>query len=147
MVEALPVLSGERVNVIKERAGEFLELARDLLGRGRLDMASFNVHQACQLRIKAALLRLMGEAPRIHGLRELLGVLAKGLEELGCSGESDRILDLVRRYRDPLIDVESAYVESRYGVATATRGEGEGMIGAAEELFKLLDRVERDVLG
>ncbi|MEM2998493.1 MAG: HEPN domain-containing protein [Thermoproteota archaeon] len=140
-------MSGDRVNVIKERAGAFLELARDLLGKGRLDIASFNVHQACQLRVKAALLRLTGETPRVHGLRELLGMLAKRLEELNYLEESESVVGLVREYRDRLFDVESAYTESRYGLTAPTREGLRGMIRVAEELFSLLDRVEEDVLG
>ncbi|MEM3063695.1 MAG: HEPN domain-containing protein [Nitrososphaerota archaeon] len=140
-------MSGERVNIIKERARAFLELSRDLLEKGRLDIASFNINQACQLRIKAALLRLSGEAPRVHGLRELLGMLAKRLEESNYTNESGSIVDFVRKHRDPLIDVESAYAESRYGITTATRKSLKEMIKMAEELFNLLELVEKDVLG
>ncbi|MEM3079547.1 MAG: HEPN domain-containing protein, partial [Thermoproteota archaeon] len=139
-------LSGDRVNVIKERAGAFLELARDLLGKGRLDIASFNVHQASQLRVKAALLRLVGETPRVHGLRELLGMLAKRLEELNYSDLSNKIVSFVRMRRDHLIDVETAYVESRYGIAEETIENLRMMINVAEELLALLDQVEKDVL-
>ena len=88
-------MSGERVDIVEERAGAFLELAGELLAKGRLDKASFNVHQACQLRIKAALLRLTGEAPWVHILRELIGMLAKRLEELNYPGESDSIVSFV----------------------------------------------------
>ena len=73
-------MSGERVNVIKDRAYAFLNLAKELINR-RLDISSFNIHQACQLRIKASLLRFTGEIPRVHSIRELLGILAKKLED------------------------------------------------------------------
>ena len=50
-------MSGERVNLLKDRARVFLELAEELRGRGRLDLAMFNVDQAFQLRVKATMLR------------------------------------------------------------------------------------------
>jgi len=92
-------LSGERVNAMKERAGVFLELASELADRGRLDIASFSVQQACQLRVKASLLRLTGEMPRIHSIRELLGILAKRMEEIGHRDEAEKITGFVRESR------------------------------------------------
>lgn len=132
-------MSGERVSIIKERACAFLELARELVGRDRLDIASFNVHQACQLRIKATMLRLFGEIPRIHSIRELLGVLAKRLEELNYLDESDSIVSLVRENKDSLIDIESAYVESRYGVVTAGRRAVKAIAKAVKDLDLRVD--------
>ena len=139
-------MSGERVNVIKDRAYAFLNLARELVDR-RLDISSFNIHQACQLRIKASLLRFTGEIPRVHSIRELLGILARKLEDLGFREDALKIMNFVRRRRDSLIDIESAYTESRYGIGAATRSVVEEMLKIAEELFKLLDEVEEHVLG
>ena len=99
-------MSGERVNIIKERARAFLDLARELIDR-RPDISSFSVHQACQLRVKASLLRLTGEVPGPHGIRELLGMLARKLEDLGLREDALRIVDFVRRRRDVLIDIEA----------------------------------------
>lgn len=140
-------MSGERVDTIKERAAAFLGLARELVDRGRLDIASFNVHQACQLRVKASVLRLLGEMPRIHSIRELLGVLAKVLEELDYVEASGRVVDFARGNREILIDIESAYTESRYGLCAATRRSVDMMIRVAEDLFSLLEEVEESVLG
>ncbi len=139
-------MSGERVNVIKGRARAFLDLARELIDR-RLDISSFSAHQACQLRIKASLLRLTGEVPRLHGIRELLGMLARKLEDLGLKEGALRIVDFVRKRRDALIDIEAAYIESRYGVGPIAKSIVEEMLRVAEELFKLLDEVEEHVLG
>ena len=139
-------MSGERVNIIKGRARAFLDLARELIDR-RPDISSFSAHQACQLRIKASLLRLTGEMPRLHGIRELLGMLARKLEDLGLKEDALRIMDFVRRRRDVLIDIEAAYTELRYGVGPIVKSIVEEMLGVAEELFKLLDEVEERVLG
>ena len=89
-------MSGERVEVIKRRARIFLELGEELLRRGILDIASFNIHQACQLMIKAVLLRLRGEIPRIHSLRELLGMLSATLDWLGHSDLAEDVRRFAR---------------------------------------------------
>lgn len=139
--------TGLRAELLKDRAGFFLRLGRELLQRGRLDIAAFCVEQAMQLRVKAALLRVAGEAPRIHGIRELLGLLAQLLDELG-RGEAVRLVrEYVRRYRGELVDAEDAYTAARYAVYTPDRGSVERMIKAAERLFEVLEEVERDVLG
>ena len=140
-------LSGERVNVLKDRAGAFLDLAKELFGRGRMDLAFFHVEQACQLRIKATILRFTGEIPRIHSIRELLSIIAKRLEEIGYSQESNMIVDFVREYRETLIDVEDAYIESKYNVSTLTKNVLSKAVDVAEMLFKLLERIEGNVLG
>lgn len=140
-------MSSERVNVMKKRALEFLILSKELLSRGLLDLSSFNLHQACQMRIKASILRLTGEFPRIHGIRELMGILARKVEEMGHEDQSKSLVEFARKHRDVLMDIEEAYTRSRYDVAGFTRGSLEEMIGTAEALFKLLDEVEKDVLG
>lgn len=140
-------MSGVKVNIIKRRAKTFLDLSLELMGKGMLDLAAFHIHQACQLRVKASILRLSGRIPRMHGIRELLGMLAHNLEELGFRKESDMVMDFVRRFRDVLIDIETSYTETRYSTYTPTRGVVESMHRVANEIFKLLDKVEEHVLG
>lgn len=76
-------LSGMLVEALKRRANDFIELAVEMMGRGKHDIAAFLTEQSCQLRVRASLLRLFGDAPPTHGLRHLLGLLARGLEEAG----------------------------------------------------------------
>ncbi|PUA33824.1 MAG: hypothetical protein B9J98_02490 [Candidatus Terraquivivens tikiterensis] len=140
-------MSGERVNVLKRRSEDFLKLAKELIDRKMLDIASFSVHQACQLRIKASLLRLTGSIPRTHGIRELMGLLANSLEEEGFKQLAEDVRDFVKRYRDTLIDVEYSYTESRYGLASLPQSTVNRMVGVAEELFKFLEGAEKYVLG
>ena len=140
-------VSGERVELLKDRARFFLGLARELLGRGRLDVSAFSVEQAIQLRVRASLLRFTGEIPGVHSIRELLGMLARVLEDLGFADEVQRVRGFVREHRDVLVDVEDAYTMARYAVFTAGVREVEEMIRVAEKLFKLLDWVEERVLG
>ena len=56
-------------------------------------------------------------------------------------------MNFVRKQRDTLIDIELAYIESRYGMEITTRSVVEEMLKVAEELFKLLDEIEERVLG
>lgn len=140
-------MSGERVNTLKDRAEFFLSLAKELYGRGRLDLAFFHVEQGCQLRIKATILKFLGEIPRIHSIRELLGMLAKKLEELNYGKEAGMIVGFAREYRGILVDIENAYVESRYSIVSSTRNALNEAINVAESLFKLLEQVEKSVLG
>lgn len=132
---------------MKDRAGFFLDLAEELYERHRLDLALFHIEQACQLRIKAAILRFVGEIPRVHSVRELLGILAKRLEELNHSKESGMIVGFVREHREILMDIEDAYVESRYGVALPSGNVLGEALNTARSLFKVLEQVERSVLG
>ena len=125
----------------------FLDLAFELMSRGAFDLAAFHIHQACQLRVKASILRLTGSMPRVHGIRELLGILARALEELGFERESSMVVEFVRRFRDVLVDVEASYIEARYGVYAPSRGVVESLYRVARELFELLDGVEDVVLG
>jgi len=140
-------LSGMLVEALKRRANDFIELAVEMMGRGKHDIAAFLTEQSCQPRVKASLLRLFGDAPPTHGLRHLLGLLARGLEEAGRGDLSRRIADFVREHRAELSDMEEAYIGARYRDLEYTRAQVEEMIKAGRELHKLLEEVERGVLG
>jgi len=140
-------MSGERVELLKSRAKKFLELGFELLNRGVLDLAAFNIQQSCQLRSKATLLRLIGESPRVHSVRELLGMLSARLEEIGFREVSDTVKRFVKKYRGVLADIDSAYTASRYTLFTYTASDVNIMAEACSELHKLLEEVEKHVLG
>ena len=63
-----------------------LEGALWRLGRGEYDLACFEAEQAAQLALKSLLYELLGMAPRIHDLGELLGLLHRALSEAGLEG-------------------------------------------------------------
>jgi len=140
-------VSGERVEILKLRARKFLELSIELLERRSLDLAAFNMQQACQLRIKASLLKLLGEVPKIHSVRELLGILIMKLSELVFEVISNIVKDFSKRYRDVLADIDSVYTMSRYSEFTYSVNDVKEMISVCSELHKLLDEVEKSVLG
>ena len=140
-------MSGERVELLKFRSKRFLDVGVELLRREVLDLAAFNVQQSCQLRVKATLLRLLGEIPRVHSVRELLGTLSAKLEEAGFRNVSSTVKDFTRTYRDFLFNIDSVYTMSRYSFFTYTASDVEEMVQTCLELHKLLDEVERYVLG
>ena len=74
-------MSGELAEKLRRRASVFLREAEKLLEEGEYDIACFNAEQSLQLYVKSVLLKLFGEAPRIHGVRELLGYLARRLHQ------------------------------------------------------------------
>jgi len=140
-------LSGERVNLLKSRSRRFLGLGLELLQRGDLELAAFNIHESCQLRLKAFLLRILSEIPKMHSVRELLGILSAKLEEAGFVEVSARIKGFAKLYRDELVDLDSAYIASRYTFFTFTRGDVEKLAQVCSELHSLLEEVEKSVLG
>ncbi|NPA85744.1 MAG: HEPN domain-containing protein [Crenarchaeota archaeon] len=135
---------GLKAKVLRERAEAFLDLAKSL---ERTDLASFHAEQAAQLRLKSSILRLVGKVPRVHGIRELAGFLAKSLSEEGFEEQALKIREFVRRHKEELMDLEDAYSEARYELWEPSRTSALRMIRAVEELFKVLDEVEKDVLG
>jgi len=70
------------VELLKNRSSLFHEYARGALARGHRGMAVLHAEQALQLRLEALALRMLGHIPRIHGVRELLGIVVESLDAL-----------------------------------------------------------------
>lgn len=124
-----------RARLFYEEAGE----ARDP------DLAAFFAEQAIQLALKATLLRLFEEQHRGHGVRELLSILARRLEESGYDTEAEAVREFAAQHRGILIEAEEAYIHSRYGEEEYTREDAERLIMLAGEVLELLERVESRV--
>ena len=108
-------MSGEYVELLKNRSKVFLREAERLFQENEFDIACFNIEQAFQLYLKALIIRLTGENLRTHSIRSLLGYLIKKLKELGFEECSKKLADLVKEYRDVLEILEDVYSEARYG--------------------------------
>lgn len=135
-------MSGEYVGLLKRRASSFLGEARKIRDP---DLAVFLTEQAIQLYVKAVLYELFGERVRGHALRELLGLVARLLDDAGYSGEAGRIRGFVADNGSLLIEAEEAYMMSRYGERSYTLRDTERLIDLAERLIKLLEEVVRSV--
>ena len=135
-------VSGEYVQLLKRRAMDFLDEARDARNP---DLAVFFAEQAMQLFIKAILYELFGERVRGHGLRELLGLLARLLEDAGYRSEADKIRVFVAEHRGLLIEAEEAYTLARYGEVGYRESDARRIIELAEELIRVLEEVANRV--
>ncbi|MGC9135896.1 HEPN domain-containing protein [Caldivirga sp.] len=71
----------------------------------------FLIEQAAQLYVKAIYFELFGVKIRGHGIRELLGLLAKDLEAQGYSELARELRDFAVDNRDVFIILEEAYRE------------------------------------
>jgi len=131
------------VELLKERSRLFHEYAREAFARGHYDLSVFNAEQALQLRLKALHLRMVGYVPRLHSVRELLGVIARILEGLGRSDLAEKLSSFVETHRDSLRMLEEAYIASRYTPKTYERDEAERALATLEEAMSLIDEVER----
>jgi len=121
-------LRGE-VKILQDRANSFLRLAEEKLTEEDYDLASFASEQAAQLFLKSKALELLGEIPRTHSIRELLGYLAKV--------KGDSILKYLHEGRKNLARLEDAYLQARYIPRKYTGEEAEELLETAKKVMKL----------
>ena len=131
--------------MLRGRAVRFYDYARIAFDEGDYDMTVFMYEQAAQLYTKSLLLRMLGFTPRGHRVRELLGVLLKALERLGMVELSQEIAKFNDVNRDALRLLEEAYTGSRCPSGVYEREDALRALKVVEELFKLLEVVERSV--
>ena len=130
------VMSGIYSRKLKSRALDALRIAENIDNH---DIAMFLIEQATQLYVKAAYFELFGVKVRGHGIRELLGLLAKDLEAQGYSELARELRDFVADNRDVLIMLEEAYVESRYGESSYDINDVSTVLRVVKSLIMLLD--------
>ena len=135
-------MSGEYVSKLIERANAFLEEAEKV---PNTDLAMFFVEQCLQLYVKAIYYELFGLRLRGHRLRELLGALARALEEHGYARVAEKLLEFVDENRRALIMIEESYTMSRYGEFGYSRSDVEKALRVAKELRNVLEEVRRNV--
>jgi HEPN domain-containing protein len=128
----------DEYRVMVTRSRWFLDLAKEAYRRQQYDLAVFLAEQAVQLRIKAALLRIAGYYPGVHGVRLLLGELSRTVG--GEAGE--RIKRFIAEKRSLLSELEDAYLIARYAPKQYTREDAEDLIAVAEETIGLVEEVE-----
>ena len=123
-----------------------LEGARWRISRGEYDLACFEAEQAAQLYAESLLLRVLGEAPRIHRLSELLGRLYSALRE-EFTQASEMLAGIVSSSRRNIWFLEESYSQGRYGYVEYTENDGRECVDTAENLIRRLEEVERLVQG
>ena len=125
-------MAGRRkeVGTLRRRALEFLEEARQSLISGRHNISYFLSEQAY---IKAALLETVGDYPRTHYIRTLLGELVK-------STSSKKLEQFIRENRAALSSLEDAYTIARYSAKDYTKEDAEDALRLSEEIIKLVTK-------
>ncbi len=140
-------MSGELAATLWRRARVYLREARRLLEEGDYDISLVNAEQAAQLAVKAVYVELLGYTPRGHGLRRLLGYLARVLEEAGLAEQARVLQSFTAQRRDTLVLLEDAYTLGRYGLPGYTERDAEEGFAAAAELLQLLEELRRRIRG
>ncbi len=120
-----------------ERSDRFLKTAESTLEKGFLDISSFNANQALELFLKARVLRLAGDYPHTHDIKELLITLGKVCEPK-YAGTVENIL---REKSLELKAVQDTYITSRYFFTSSSENEVNRMIGFIKELERSLEDV------
>ena len=132
------------VELLKKRSRAFLKYSQEAFNRGDYDLACFFAEQAAQLRLKSLILRILGMVPRTHRIRELLGTILKALRNLNYE-QAETVNSFINESRSTLRVLEDAYTGSRYLERTYDKDDAFDCINLVKELFKLLERVERNV--
>ncbi|MET1160331.1 MAG: HEPN domain-containing protein [Thermoprotei archaeon] len=127
-------LHREEVEILKRRSIEFLKGARMALEGGLYDLSCFLAEQALQLYLKAVMLELVGEYPRTHSIRRLLGELNRVLK-------SRELEDFVRINRTRLSVLEDAYLIARYFVKEYSEEDAKDLLELVEETVELIKRI------
>ncbi len=126
----------EEVELLKRRAYGFLEEARLAARRGFHDGACFLAEQAVQLFLKAVLLEVIGDYPRTHSIRRLLGEILRILR-------SQELEEFIRTNKIRLSALEDAYLMARYFIKEYDEDDSRDMLELAENTIKLAERVVR----
>jgi HEPN domain-containing protein len=110
------------------RAKHFFKVSDYDVSLGRYDIALFHLEQAVQLSLKAYLLKVFGDFPRTHSIKDLID-----LSENEC----------FKRLADELwfvVDVlEDAYIGARYLIRRYGEREYREALKFVEGIFKCID--------
>ncbi len=130
-------MSVEEYRLLLRRSTMFLEEAREAYRAKRYDVAVFLAEQALQLYLKAQLLRVLGDYPRTHSIRQLLTLLSKSL---GREAE-ERVARFIREERPRLSELEDVYVASRYMLRTYTEEDAKDILFTVERVIRFVEEL------
>ncbi len=117
----------DHVELLIKRAKNFLEIAKDRLNKKDWDLTCFNIEQAVQLYLKATILEISGELPRIHSIRQLVSIFLRLTKQE------------VKWDRKSLILLESAYFNSRYLSFSYEKEDAEEALRIGKELIAFVE--------
>jgi len=120
-------LSIKLYNELVKRAKHFFNISNYDVSAGRYDIALFHLEQATQLALKAYLLKIYGDSPKIYSIRDLVDLC-----ENGC----------VKRVADEMWYVinilEDAYIGARYFIRRYGVREYSEAVRFVQEVFKCI---------
>lgn len=117
--------------ILKIRAERFLETARNLYQKEYYDLCAFNIEQAVQLFLKYEIWKKLGNFEKTHEISELLEQYKK------ISGKEKEIERLKEKYKSTIVDLEMAYIESRYLPAQFFKEQIDEMLKFTEDLLSI----------
>lgn len=123
--------SGE---ILKDRGLRFYKNAVELYNRGEFDLSAFNLDQASQLLLKYSIWEKLGDFEKTYEISKLLNDYKKLVKDSG------KIDEIIKRYKKTIIDLEVAYIESRYLPSTFFKDQIEDMINFVQELIDIIEK-------
>ncbi len=131
-------MSLREVETLQERSRVFLRHAQEALKKGEFDFTAFATEQAAQLLLKASLLESVGEVPRSHSVRELLGIIADSSPE-----KAGKVKAFLKENRDGLKILDDAYISARYLPSSYSGEDAELLIRLTKDINKVIGRKAR----
>ncbi|MHA1782369.1 MAG: HEPN domain-containing protein [Promethearchaeota archaeon] len=87
----------EEIKLLQKRALNFLDSAKERFQKEDWDLVCFMAEQAVQLFLKSLILKEIGEIPKTHSIRKLLGIINQ-IKEQNIKFERKELLFLENAY-------------------------------------------------
>lgn len=124
----------EEFETLVRRSRHFCETASMQFERGFYDLAVFSLEQCVQLYLKAVMLKLGVDYPRMHSIRRLLEVVYE-------LTNGSKVMELVSKYSVELALLEDAYITSRYVVREFRPDEVTRLKKVVDEVVRVVGEV------
>lgn len=119
------------------RSQRFLLTAERSLKDGFYDISSFNANQSLERFLKALLLKLAGDFPHTHDIKELMRTLA----QVSSPEYSKMIRKYLKEKSLELPSVQDSYITARYFFVSISENEVGKMIQMIRELMAEIEDV------
>ncbi|MBC7194672.1 MAG: HEPN domain-containing protein [Caldisericia bacterium] len=119
--------------ILKDRGLRFYKNGVELFKRGEYDLSAFNIEQAVQLILKYAIWKKLGDFEKTHEISKLLN------DYLNLIQDKEKLKNLIEKHTRTIVDLEKAYIESRYIPTYFFKEQIEKMIDFFEELIKIIE--------
>ncbi|MHA1273809.1 MAG: HEPN domain-containing protein [Promethearchaeota archaeon] len=125
-------MSIEEVNLLFQRARNFLDSSKDRLDKKDWDLTCFLSEQALQLYLKATILELKGDVPKTYSLRKLIALINQ-ISEVKINVD-----------RNSLLFLESSYLNAREINFIYEKEDAENALNITEEVINKIEDIRRN---